>query len=151
MSLTVRQQLSAHRSEPKTIQSAGHLRQNLFSANALVALIWLWNGWASQLKYTRSVSQSLATANPQHHQRKKHQAFIMQNREKSNPNGDATFGSQHVTSNQRSEKRKRKKVSLRVRVEASSSKQHTARTRRSRQQPKPELKVSSDIDASSVF
>jgi hypothetical protein len=56
----------------------------------------------------------ICNGEPTTHQRKKHKAFIMQNREKSNPNGDATFGSQHVTSNQRSEKRNRKEVSLRV-------------------------------------
>jgi hypothetical protein len=113
MSLTVRQQLSAHRSEPKTIQSVGHLRQNLFSANVLVALIWLWNGWASELKYTRRVSQKFATANPQPtNGRSTRRSSCITVKEQ--PKGDAAFSSQHVTSNQRNEKRKRKEVSQRV-------------------------------------
>jgi hypothetical protein len=71
--------------------------------------------------------------------------------EKDQPTGDAAFGSQHVTANQRKDKRKRERDKPACRVEASSVKQHTARTRRSRQQTKPELKVSRDLGTSICF
>ena len=66
----------------KNYSISGHLRQNLFSANVLVALIRLWTGWASDLKHTRRVSQKFATATPQPTHGESTSRVIRNNRER---------------------------------------------------------------------